>query len=88
MHFVRDVESAKLIGGWNDAFKAALGEEKVKKMKAKLDEFNNLMGNIKKGQKILLTFLKEGIKIKFANQQEKNSFRRRDLTQRTLCLVY
>lgn len=70
MHFVRDVGAGKLIGGWNDAFDAALGENQVKQLRPKLDAFNKLMGDIKEGEEIHLTFLKEGIKVKFAGKKE------------------
>jgi hypothetical protein len=71
MHFVRDVGADKLIGGWNDAFKAALGDKRVAELQPKITAFNNLMGDIKEGEEIHLSFLKDGVKVKFANKAEK-----------------
>lgn len=71
MHFVRDVEKEKLVGGWNDAFKSALGEDKAAKMKPMLDKFNATMANAKEGDEILLTFLEKGVKVKFGKSAEK-----------------
>ncbi len=70
MHFVRDVDKDKLVGGWNDAYEAALNKEQLKKLKPLLEKFNATMHDIKEGEEIHLTFLNDGIKVKFANKAE------------------
>ncbi len=65
MHFVRDVKKEKLIGGWNDAYDAALPKEQLKTLRPALDKFNNAMGDITEGEEVLLTFLQDEITMKF-----------------------
>lgn len=65
MHFVRDVKGEKLVGGWNDAFKNAVKDRAP--LQKRIDEFNALMGDIKKNQEIVLTFTDKDVQIDFAN---------------------
>lgn len=67
MHFVRDVKAEKLINGWNEAFTNSVKNRN--KIQKRIDELNQLMGDIKSNEEILLTFSKEGVTVKFANSK-------------------
>lgn len=61
MDFVYSVDKEKLIAGWNEGFVAAHGKSTY----PELTKFNALMGDIKKGQSIIIQFLKDGVKVSF-----------------------
>ncbi|MFT6068352.1 MAG: hypothetical protein ACJAT2_000119 [Bacteriovoracaceae bacterium] len=68
MHFVRDVKKEKLVSGWNDAFKAAVKD--LPRIQTRINEFNALMGDIKKNQEIVLTFTDKDVHVDFANLKQ------------------
>lgn len=67
MHFVRDVKKGKLVNGWNEAFGNAVKDRS--KIQKRIDEFNNLMGDVKKNQEIVLTFTNKNVQVDFANSK-------------------
>ncbi|MCO4792250.1 MAG: chalcone isomerase family protein [Bacteriovoracaceae bacterium] len=68
MHFVRDVDGEKLVGGWNDGFKNS-GNDK-KELKDRLATFNSYMADVKKGQEIVLTFTPNQTEVTFNGQKK------------------
>ena len=70
MTFVRDVDGEKLKGGWSEGFEAAVAEGQRKTLQSKFDQFNNTMEDIEKGQSILITFSKEGVKVNVKNKDK------------------
>lgn len=65
MQFVRDVEKESLTDAWTEGFEAAVPEAKRKDMTEYLKTFNEHMGNIEKGQAILVSFLEKGVIVSF-----------------------
>lgn len=85
MHFVRDVEAKKLIGGWNDGFKNS-GNDK-KELKDRLAKFNSYMADIQKGQEIVLTFGPNKTDVVF-NGQNKESIKGADFANALLAVWF
>jgi hypothetical protein len=65
MNFLRDVDSDSLTDAWKEGFVAAVPEAKRKALMPALEEFNKAMGNIKKEQTILVSFLETGVEVVF-----------------------
>lgn len=65
MDFIRDVDAEDLQGAWKEGFEAAVEEAKRKTMMTYLDQFNKQMGDIRKGQKVLINFLDSGVEVTF-----------------------
>lgn len=62
MEFVRTVEKEKITDAWQTAvFKGCI--EDCKNYKAPLKEFNNLMGEMRKGQRMRVTFYPDKIEV-------------------------
>lgn len=58
MHFLYDeVKKEKLINGWNDGFENNNSSEELKKLKSRINQFNNLFVTVKKGDVINLNFI-------------------------------
>lgn len=58
MHFLYDeVSKEKLVNGWNDGFENNNSSEQLKKLKNKINQFNNLFETVKKGDIINLDFV-------------------------------
>ncbi len=68
MHFVRDVKKEKLVNGWNEAFKAAVKD--LPRIQTRINEFNALMGDVKKNQEVVLTFTDKDVHVDFANLKQ------------------
>lgn len=63
MHFVRDVDSESLIDGWNTAFKDAVPAATLGKIQPRIGQFNALMRDIKKNERIVITFNDNATKV-------------------------
>lgn len=58
MHFVYDeVSKEKLVDGWNDGFEDNLSDEKLKKLKSRIDLFNSFFETVHKGDVINLDYV-------------------------------
>lgn len=64
MHFVRDVDVADLKKTYREAFEGA-NKETYKNMLPTLESFNANLGNIKKGERMVITFLPDGATLTF-----------------------
>lgn len=67
MSFIRDVSREQMVDGWNEAFENALGKNK-KLLQKEIDQFNLVMGKIKDGEEILITFSDSKVIIKVPNK--------------------
>lgn len=67
MHFVRDVEVKDLKKTYLEAFEGA-NKETYKPMLPTLETFNANLGDIKKGEKMVITFLADGAVLTFAGK--------------------
>ena len=63
MKFVRDVGAGKLIKGWQEGFEKNYPE--VSAIQKEIEEFKGSMSDIKKGQSIILIFVKNGVEVRF-----------------------
>ncbi len=70
MSFVRSVSGKNIKGGWTEAFQAALNENEYETLTPKITQLNNMMGDVKKGQDIELSFLKKGVEVVFNGQKK------------------
>lgn len=72
MHFLyEEVGGDKLVDGWNDGFKGNISAEELKAIAPKVEQFNNMFGDIKKGQQIILDYVPEsGTKVIFAGEEK------------------
>jgi len=58
MHFLyKEVGRDKLVEGWNEGFAGNSGAEEVAKLQERIDRFNALFVDVKKGESIILDFL-------------------------------
>lgn len=67
MHFVRDVEVKDLKKTYLEAFEGA-NKETYKTMLPTLEAFNANLGDIKKGERMIITFLPDGAALNFAGK--------------------
>ena len=67
MHFVRDVEMKDLKKTYLEAFQGA-NPDNYKSMLPTLETFNANLGNIKKGERMIITFLPDGATLTFAGK--------------------
>jgi hypothetical protein len=67
MHFVRDVEMKDLKKTYLEAFEGA-NKETYKSMLSTLEAFNANLGDIKKGEKMIINFLPDGATLTFAGK--------------------
>ena len=67
MHFVRDVEMKDLKKTYLEAFQGA-NPDNYKSMLPTLETFNANLGNIKKGERMVITFLPDGATLTFAGK--------------------
>jgi len=57
MHFLYgEVSQEKLVSSWNDGFESNNSEEELKKLKPRIDQFNDFFISVKKGDSIHLNF--------------------------------
>lgn len=61
MNFVRSVSASKLAGGWKDAFEDSLSDKEKKSLKKEIDKLLSSMPDVKEGDQIKYTFLKDGV---------------------------
>ena len=60
MHILYDeVSKEKLVDGWNDGFEANLSDEELKRLAARIVQFNNLFVTVHKGDEIILDYIPE-----------------------------
>lgn len=59
MNFVHEVEAAKLVKGFNEGLEAANKDHQ--QFKAPMDKFNGALEDVVKGDKIIITFLPDGV---------------------------
>lgn len=58
MHFVYDeVSEEKLVDGWNGGFEDNLSDEKINKLKPRIQLFNSLFNTVRKGDVIWLDYV-------------------------------
>ncbi len=71
MHFVRDVEKGKLVEGWNEAFaNSHKGKEAtLATLKSKIDAFNAIQADMKKGEVMSYTFTSKGVQPEVKGQK-------------------
>lgn len=58
--FVREVEAGKLVGAWNDGFTANHSGAELPALRARLDRFNGLMRDVRRGDVLRLDLLPGG----------------------------
>lgn len=58
--FVRDIAAGKLVGAWNDGFAANHGSAELPALRARLDRFNGLMRDVRRGDVLRLDLLPSG----------------------------
>lgn len=71
MTFLRDADGESLREEWKKAFSDAVPNKLREKHAETINDFYNLMGDIKKKQRILLTFLKNGVEVSFNGKKSK-----------------
>ena len=58
MHFLyKEVQKDKLVEAWNDGFKGNTGSEDLAKLQGRIDQFNALFEDVKKGDVIVLDYV-------------------------------
>jgi hypothetical protein len=67
MHFVRDVDVKDLKKTYIEAFEGA-NKDTYKSMLPTLEAFNANLGNIKKGERMIINFLPDGVTLTFAGK--------------------
>ncbi len=72
MYFLyKEVEKAKLIEGWNEGFADNTKADEVAKLQVKIDQFNSMFNDVKKGDIIVLDFIPDkGTVVTIANQEK------------------
>jgi len=72
MHFLyKEVGRDKLVEGWNEGFAGNSQAEVVAKLQERIDQFNALFVDVKKGEEIILDFLPErGTVVTIAGQEK------------------
>jgi hypothetical protein len=72
MHFLYDeVTKDKLIEGWNEGFHGNSNADEVLKLQSRIDQFNEMFVDVKKGDLIVLDFIpNSGTVVTIANQQK------------------
>lgn len=72
MHFLYDrVEKDKLIDGWNEGFAGNSKAGEVAKLQARIDQFNGMFVDVKKGDTIVLDFIPDkGTVVTIAKQEK------------------
>jgi hypothetical protein len=68
MNFVHDVDAAKLRGGFDDALEAA--NKNYKSFAVSMGKFNNYLEDVAKGDKIIITFLNDGILVSVKGKEK------------------
>jgi len=63
MDFIRDVNAKDLQGAWTEGFMAAVNDKDRKIMMPYFEQFNAQIGDIRKGQQILINFLDSGVEV-------------------------
>ncbi len=72
MQFLYDeVGKDKLIEGWNEGFSGNTTAEEVAQLQARIDQFNSMFIDVKKGDRIVLDFIPEKGTVVTIAQQEK-----------------
>ncbi len=72
MHFLHDkVEKEKLIAGWNEGFSGNNTPEQLKALQGRIDQFNAMFGDAKKGEVIVLDYTPgSGTKVNIAGVEK------------------
>jgi hypothetical protein len=72
MHFLYDeVTKDKLIEGWNEGFHGNSSTDEVLKLQRRIDQFNEMFDDVKKGDLIVLDFIPHsGTVVTIANQHK------------------
>jgi hypothetical protein len=72
MHFLyKEVGKDKLIEGWNEGFAGNTKADEVVKLQGKIDQFNGMFDDAKKGDVIVLDFIPgQGTVVTVANQEK------------------
>jgi hypothetical protein len=68
--FVRDVEAGKLAGAWSDGFAANRGNFELQALRTRLDRFNGMMRDVRRGDVLRLDLLPGGVtQVRFNDEQ-------------------
>lgn len=72
MHFLHDkVEKAKLVEAWNEGFKNNTAADQVAALQQRIDQFNAMFGDAKKGDVIVLDYIPgQGTKVTIAGTEK------------------
>lgn len=72
MHFLyKEVGKDKLIAGWNEGFVGNSQPEEVSKLQERIDQFNSMFVDVKKGDEIVLDFIPSRGTVVIIAKQEK-----------------
>ncbi len=72
MHFLHDkVEKAKLVEAWNEGFKNNTAADQVTALQQRIDQFNAMFGDARKGDVIILDYIPgQGTKVTIAGAEK------------------
>lgn len=85
--FVRDVEAGKLAGAWTDGFAANHSRVELQALKERLERFNGMMRDVRRGDVLRLELLAGGDTRVWLNDQQRGSVSGVDF-QRALLKVW
>lgn len=87
MHFLYDeVSKDKLVDGWVEGFAANSDAGIVKALQAKIDSFNGMFVDVKKGERVVLDFLPERGTIVTVAGEEKGVIKGKDFNDALLLI--